>query len=67
MNIVDMHIYEGGIKGSYDAVVSAVHDISTNGIQAMKHQWKSVWTAKGTLLENKCHLLTFHESILVSL
>ena len=39
----------------------------TNGIQALQHQWKKCVDWEEDYVENKLHLVTFHECILVSL
>ena len=39
----------------------------TNEIQALQHQWKKCMDCKGDYVENKPHLITFHEGILISL
>ena len=51
-------LYQGGLKSSYDDVISAVDDFFTNGIQALQHQWK-----KYVDLEKRPHLATLHEII----
>ena len=39
----------------------------TNKIQVLQHQWKKYVDCKGVYVQNKSHLVTFHENILVSL
>ena len=61
-----IYVYEGGLKISCDDVISAVDDF---------YQWdpstatpmEEVWIARWTMLKNTPHLITFYESILVSL
>ena len=45
----------------------SIDNFLINGIQALQHQWQKVWTARGTMLKNKLHLVTFQERIYVSL
>ena len=63
-----MLLSEGRLKISYDDIISAVDDIFTNWIQAMKYRWKNSVDHKGrSMLKSKSHLVTFPENILVSL
>ena len=48
-------------------IISAIDDFLINGIQALHHQFKKNVDCKGTILKNKPHVITFHESILDSL
>ena len=68
MSVVVSVIYEGGLKMSYDDVISAVDHFFLPMVS--KHcntDVRSVQTIKGTLLKDKPYLFTFHESILVNL
>ena len=45
------HIYEGGLKSSYDVVISAVMTFLTNGIQTLQPQWKKCVNCKRDSVE----------------
>ena len=64
-----IYIYhEDGHKSSYDNVIFAVDDFFDQWDPSRADPMgKKAWTARGTLLENEPHLVTFYESILVSL
>ena len=57
------HTHKGGLKSSYENMFVVL----TNGIQTLQLQWNGMWTIKGIMLKNNLHLVTFHDSILVSL
>ena len=60
-------VYEGGLKSSYDDIISVVGDFfnqwDTNTATPMEEVYEQQWG----LLKNKPHLVVFHESILLSL
>ena len=59
------HIHKNRMKSSYDAVISAV-DFFKQWDPSIATQ-RSLWTTREIRLKNKPHLVTFHESVLVSL
>ena len=59
--------YEGGLKSSYDHVISAVDDFVLPMGSKYCNTNKKMWTARGTMSKNEPHLVTYHESILASL
>ena len=54
------------LKSSHDDVIAAIDNFLINEIQALQHRRKKCMNCKGNYEENKPHLVTFHESILVS-
>ena len=39
-HLLYIYIYEGALKTSYDAVISAVEDYFTCGIQTLQRRWE---------------------------
>ena len=58
-------LYVGGLKSSYEDILSVVSDFLTNEIQPLQYRWKMCVDHIGTMLKTKLYLVTFHESILV--
>ena len=40
---------KGGLKSSYDGIISAIDDFLTNGIQALQQKWKKKCKLQGRL------------------
>ena len=55
----NLELFEEWIKNSYDAIISTV--------EKFLDQWEMCADYKGVILKNITHLVTFYESILVSL
>ena len=71
VRLVLLNIYKGQLKGLHDDVISAAaaHLFFVclfPSLMESKHcntYWRNVWTAKGTMMKNKPHLITLHGSI----
>ena len=60
-------IYKGGLKGSYDDVISGGDDFFDQWDPSTATVMEKVYEMLGgTILKNKPHLVTFYESILLS-
>ena len=62
-----LYIYKGRLPSSDDDVISAIKKLLATEIQALQHQLKKSVDLKGTMLKNKPHLNTFHDTVLVCL
>ena len=44
-------MYNGGLKISYDNIISPIEDFFSNWIQVLQHQWKKCVNCKGNYAE----------------